>query len=168
MAIIDIILLVCFIPAIVQGLTKGFIKQVAGIVAIVAGAWAAYSFSNLLSEWMASAITVSNPKVLTVVSYIVIALIVILILAILGEAITKALQAISLGPANRLLGLIFSIMKTALLLGLIILLFEYLNGFLHLADKDTLQNTVLYDSLKRIACKLFPFIQDMVGGLGNV
>ena len=37
MTILDIVLLACFIPAIVQGLTKGFIQQVISIAAIIIG-----------------------------------------------------------------------------------------------------------------------------------
>ena len=53
MGILDIVLLICFVPAIVSGVTKGFIRQVVEIVAILAGAWVAFRCSSMLSVWLA-------------------------------------------------------------------------------------------------------------------
>jgi len=162
MAIIDIIILICFIPAIVQGLMKGFVKQIAGIVAIVGGAWAAYSFSAQVAVWISEALPTLDPKIVSFASYAVIAIIAILALALLGELLTKMMHAVALGPLNRFLGLLFSILKTALILGLLILLFEYLNNALHLVNQETLQNATLYNALKNVDLKLFPFFKDLV------
>ena len=38
MAILDIVILLCFIPAIVSGISKGFVKQVIDFVAILLAA----------------------------------------------------------------------------------------------------------------------------------
>ena len=61
MGTLDIILLICFIPAIVRGIQKGFVEQLVAIVSILLGAWLAFKFSTPLSTWAAGFITL-EPK----------------------------------------------------------------------------------------------------------
>ena len=123
MAILDIVILLCFIPAIVSGISKGFVKQVIDFVAILLAAWAAFRFSTMLSEWLGTYVTL-DPTVLKVICFVLIAIVVALILNLIGVLITKALQKLSLGFFNRLLGLVFGVLKVGLIIGLVILLFE--------------------------------------------
>ena len=48
MGTLDIILLICFIPALVRGIQKGFIEQVISLASIFIGAWMAYRFAEPL------------------------------------------------------------------------------------------------------------------------
>ena len=47
MSIIDIILLICFVPAIINGARKGFISQVISIVSLVLGIWLSARFASV-------------------------------------------------------------------------------------------------------------------------
>ena len=42
MAILDIILLLCFVPAIVGGISKGLVKEVVDLAAVLLAAWAGF------------------------------------------------------------------------------------------------------------------------------
>ena len=163
MAILDIILLLCFIPAIVSGISKGFVKQVADLVAILLAAWAAFHFSTPLAGWLGQRFTL-DPTVLKVISFVLIALVAALLLNLVSTLITKALSALSLGFLNRILGLIFAILKVALVLGLLILLFESLNSTLHLVPEDKLSNAVVYHALRDAANSIFPILKTFVTG----
>ena len=52
MATLDIILLVCFLPGIIRGLSKGFLEQALALVGIVLSVWAAFRFSGLVATWL--------------------------------------------------------------------------------------------------------------------
>ena len=110
MALLDIILLLCFIPAIVSGISKGFVKQVIDLVAILIAAWAAFHFSQPLGALLAQHVTL-DPSILNVISFVLIAIVAALLLNLIASLITKALKALSLGFVNRLLGLVFAILK---------------------------------------------------------
>ena len=86
------------------------------------------------------------------------------VLNLIGALITKALKALSLGFLNRLLGLVFAILKVALILGLVILLFETLNSSLHIVKPETTADTVVYNALKNAAEKVFPILKTFVTG----
>lgn len=161
MAILDIILLICFIPGIVTGLSKGFVKQVVEFVAILLGAWAAFHFSSTVTVWMAQYIK-ADEVVLHVISFIVIVIVIALILNLLAGLLTKVLNIIALGWLNRLLGLVFGILKVALILGLIIMAFEGLNQSMELVKPGSLDNAVVYNTLKDIAQQVFPYLKEFV------
>ena len=71
MNILDIILLVCFIPAIISGLRKGFIAQVVAIISIVLGVWLSVKFATLAGSWISQWIEAS-PQVINIISFAVI------------------------------------------------------------------------------------------------
>ena len=163
MAILDIILLLCFVPAIVSGISKGFVKQVVDLVAILIAAWAAFHFSKPLAAWLGTHITL-DPTVLNVISFVLIAIVAALLLNLIASLITKAMQALSLGFLNRLLGLVFAVLKVGLILGLLIMLFETLNSSLHLVKPEVTENAVVYTTLRDIANQIFPILKTFVTG----
>lgn len=166
MAILDIILLLCFIPAIVSGISKGFVKQVIDLAAILIAAWAAFHFSQPLGAWIGEHVTL-DATVLNVISFVLIAIVAALLLNLISSLLTKALKALSLGFFNRLLGLVFAILKVGLVLGLLILLFETLNSSLHLVKPEATENAVVYNALRNAANKIFPILKTFVTGSGE-
>ena len=166
MAILDIILLLCFVPAIVSGISKGFVKQGVDLVAILVAAWAAFHFSTVLGDWLSQYITLEK-TILNVISFVLIAIVSALLLNLVGSLITNAMKALSLGFLNRLFGLVFAVLKVGLVLGLLILLFESLNSSLHLVKPEATANAVVYNTLKDIADKIFPILKTFVTGGGD-
>lgn len=166
MGILDIVLLICFVPAIVSGVTKGFIRQVVEIVAILAGAWVAFRCSSMFSVWLAQYIQLDKIY-LHIICFVLIIIIVALLLNLLGRILTKTLDALSLGWFNYLLGLVFGILKVAIVLGLLILGFEALNANLHLVDPKELDNAVVYNTLKNAANAVFPYLKSFVTGING-
>ena len=163
MAILDIILLLCFVPAIVSGISKGFVKQVVDLAAILIAAWAAFHFSTVMGDWLSQYITLEK-SILNVISFILIIIVTAVVLNLVGALVTKALKAVSLGFVNRLLGLVFAILKVAVILGLVILLFETLNSTLHIVKPEATADAVVYNALKDAAEKIFPILKTFVTG----
>ena len=161
MPIMDIILLLCFIPAIISGLARGFVKQVADLVTLVLAAWAAYYFSNGVAAFLGKYVT-WNPSVLKVVSFILIVIVIALVLGVVASLITKALSALQLGFLNKLLGLVLAVIKCALILALLIQLFEGLNDTLHFMRDTYLEDAVVYNALRDFGDKIFPVLKTWI------
>lgn len=173
MGTIDIIILLCFIPAIVKGLTKGLVEQLVSLVSLLAGVWLAFRFSQPLAEMVATwniwdllategeAFAVDG-KIVGIVCFAVIVIVTIFVLALIGKVITKALSLASLGWINRLLGLGFALFKTALVVGLILYVFDPINTKWGLVGDEVLKNSVLYEPLKAFALKVFPFLKELI------
>ena len=166
MAIIDIVLLICFVPAIVYGIRKGFVKQVVELVSIIVGVWAAFYFSSSLSVWLSQYISIDK-IILHLVSFILIVVLVIMLMGLLGSLLTRLLKIVFLGWINGLLGLVIGVFKVALVLGLLIMLFESVNATAHIIDPSSLDNATIYHALKDLAGDIFPYIKSFVAGLGQ-
>lgn len=160
MSILDVILLICFIPALIQGLKKGFISQVISIVSLIAGVWMSFEFSTAVSAWLAQYVEASE-KLLKIASFAIIMIGVFIILGIVGKSLEGILKFVMLGWLNRLLGVVFAFIKTGLVIGIVIILFNSLNNSLNLVSEDTLAQSVLYPPLKDMAYTIFPYLKEI-------
>lgn len=163
MAIIDIVLLLCFVPAIVSGVSKGFVKQVVEIAALLIGVWVAFRYSSLLSIWLSQQVEMDK-LVLHVLCFIAILIVTAALLSIAGHFVTRVVNLVSLGWVNRVLGFFFGIIKVAIILGLLILAFEALNSTVHIIEDKSLDNAVVYNGLKGLGEEMFPFLKNLIAG----
>ena len=161
MNILDIILLICFIPAIIQGIRKGFIAQLISIVSIVIGIWASARFADIVSSWIGRYITASE-QVMKIVSFALILIVVFLILAAVGRMLEGVIKLVMLGWLNKLLGVVFALLKTALIVGLIIIAFTSINDSFKLVQESVLNESLLYPPVKKLAFEVFPYLRDML------
>ena len=161
MNVLDIILLLCFVPAIIGGLRRGFIAQVVAIISIILGIWLSFKFSAVLSGWLGQWIE-AGEQVLHVISFAVILILAILALAAVGKLIEATVKIILLGWLNRLLGLIFALLKYALIIGLLLMLFNSLNGQFHLVNQKVLDSSLLYGPLLNLANSVFPYLKALI------
>ena len=160
MNILDIILLVCLIPAIVQGLRKGFIAQVVAIISLILGGWLAYRFSSALTAWLGQWIEMSGAA-LDIISFILIFAIVVTLLFLLGKILETSIKIILLGWLNKLLGLVFALFKYVLVIGLLIILFDSINGRFHIVQESYLGSSVIYSGIRSITYSIFPYLKSL-------
>lgn len=161
MNILDIILLICIVPALVQGFRKGFISQVIAIISLIAGVWLSARFSTAVSAWIAQYIQGSE-QILNIVAFTLIFFVVIAALAAIGKILEGTIKLVMLGWLNRLLGVIFSFLKATLIIGLIIMAFCSLNNTFNLVSEDVLNQSVLFPPLKDAAYTVFPYLKDLL------
>ena len=156
----DIIILICFLPAIISGITKGFIEQVIALVSLILGAWLAFKFSTVVSDWLKPYFEVSE-TVLNVISFAVIMVAVVLVLFVLSKILTGVTKLVMLGWLDRLLGLVFALLKAGLIIGILIILFDTLNVKFEFVEEKVLDESVLYAPIRDIAYMIFPYLKEL-------
>lgn len=161
MGTLDIIILVCFAPALVRGLSKGFIEQAVALVSVILGTWLAYHFSSMVSEWLKPLLEVSETA-LNVISFAVIVVAVIVGLFIIGKMLTGLVKLVLLGWLDSLLGLVFALFQAGLLIGLVIIMFDTLNVQFELVDQSILDSSMLYTPIKDAAYIIFPYLKELL------
>lgn len=161
MNILDIIILICLVPSIIQGLRKGFISQAISIVSIVAGVWASANFANIVSDWLAQYLEAPE-QVLRIVSFAIIMIVVFIILGLIGKLLHGIIQLVMLGWVNRLLGAAFAFAKAILILGVLILIFNSINANFNLVDAKVMEESVLYPIIKNISDTVFPYLKSIL------
>lgn len=161
MSIVDIILLICFVPALISGIRKGFISQVISIVSLIGGVWLSYEFSEPVGAWLSQYIETTE-NVLKLISFIIIMIAVFAGLALVGKLLEGIINFVMLGWVNKLLGVVFALLKTGLIVGLVIMLFCSLNNSLHLVSDEVLAESVLFTPLKNAAYTVFPYLKSLI------
>ena len=161
MNILDAIILICLIPAIFQGLRKGFISQAISIISLIAGIWASARFADIVTAWASKYITASE-QILKIVAFALILICVFIILGLIGRLLESILNFALLGWLNKLAGLVFSLLKALLIIGLVIIAFSPLNNTLGLVKPEVLADSALYQPLKDTAEAVFPYIKNML------
>ena len=157
----DIIILICFLPAIISGIMKGFIEQAVALVSLILGAWLAFKFSTVVSGWLQPYFEVSE-TVLNVISFAVIMVAVVLVLFVLSKILTGVTKLVMLGWLDRLLGLVFALLKAGLLIGIAIILFDTLNVKFAFVEEKVLDESVLYAPIRDIAYVIFPYLKELL------
>ena len=161
MNILDIILLVCLIPAIISGLRKGFIAQVVAIISIVLGVWLSVKSATLVGSWISQWIEAS-PQLINIISFAIIFIAVAVLLFTIGKLIEATIKIIMLGWLNKLLGVLFSMLKCILIIGFLIIVFEAINDTFGLVPESYLSDSLLYTPFRDIADSVFPLFKELL------
>lgn len=160
MEIIDIIILVLVGVGIIQGLMKGFLKQLAAIVGLVAGLLIARALFGVVAQHVVDALGTSV-TIAQILSFILIWVIVPLICILIASVLTKALDAINLGWLNRLAGGMFGAIKMLLLAGLAIHVLEYIDPKSEIISETKKDTSMLYGTVKDFSDIFFPVLKDV-------
>lgn len=161
MTALDIILLACFAPAIWNGFKKGLISQLIGLASLILSIWVSYHFSTPVAAWLGSWLEVS-PVALKVVSYIAIFLIVGTAMHFVKSLLEGIIKFVMLDWVNKICGIVLAAIGTAIVLGVIIMLFNSLNVNYHLVEEERLATSQVYQFLKGFAYGLFPYMKEMM------
>lgn len=158
---IDIVILLCFIPALVQGVKKGFIDQAASLLAIVLGIWLSFRFAQSVSSAIAPYIHASE-QTLLVIAFAIILIAVVFGLHLVGRLIKGVLKLAMLGWVDKLLGAVFAFIKTTLIIGLVIIVFDSINSQAGIIHSDAIGQSVLYKPIKHTVQDTFPYLKKMI------
>lgn len=157
MTIIDIILGSLLLFGLIRGFMKGLFVEVASLVALVAGVYGAIHFSNFAAEFLDSRLD-WDEKYINIVAFAITFVIIVLIIALAGKALTKLADFAALGILNKLLGGVFGALKIGLILSVLLIVFDNMNNTIPFADEDDLEASILYEPVKSLAPMIFPSI----------
>lgn len=148
MQTIDIILAIfILIVGLAHGIRHGFIYQCVTITAIIGGVWLSYLFADSMGAWLAS-ISNATPSVTKVASFVIIFSVLLLVLYLLSEALLGVLK-ITIGEwIDKILGVVFAIIKTFCFVCIAVYIFNNLNNSEHFVNQNILENSTFY----RLSC----------------
>lgn len=158
---LDIILAICFVPALIRGISKGFVEQAMAFAGFFLSVWMAFRFSSLAADWLRPNLEVNDP-LLSVIAFVLILIVVSVGMVLLGKLLSKFIKVVMLGWLDKLLGVLFGCLFTALILGVLIVSFDALNTRFALVAAEKLESSVLYSSLRSISWFLFPYLKELI------
>lgn len=157
--ILDIILLLCFIPALVNGFRKGLIDQIISIGSLFLGVFLAYRWAVGLSIELAPYFETTDPALHKILSFFIILVVVFIVMKIIGALIDKLLKITTLGWLNSLLGLAFSILVATIVIGLLLMGLTWLNTKVNFISQEVLESSRVYEWLTDFTNKIFPYLK---------
>ena len=157
MSVLDIVLISFIGFGLVRGLMKGFFVEIASVVALIAGIYGAIHFSNYAATFIDENLE-WDEKTINIAAFAVTFLIIVLVIALAGKALTKLADFAALGIVNKLLGALFGALKVALILSVILNVFDSMNSAVPLTDEKSIDDSMLYSPVKSLVPKIFPII----------
>ncbi|NLO69723.1 MAG: CvpA family protein [Porphyromonadaceae bacterium] len=146
-----------FIPValgLIFGLFKGFVKEVVSllaiIIAIVVAEFLSGRFAPVLGNWFNL-----SDKMATTVSYALIFIFTVLVAFLLSNLTDKMIKNISLGWLNSILGGVFGALKIAIIVSVLMNVFDALDSKFQFADPAKKEASYGYYPVLKLAPKLW-------------
>jgi membrane protein required for colicin V production len=157
MSVLDIVILALLVFGLINGFKKGFFVEVASLVALVAGIYGAIHFSNYAADFFMDKVD-WNEKTVNITAFIITFIVIVLLISLAGKALTKLADFAALGILNKFLGGIFGVIKIAVILSVVLIMFDSMNKTLPFTDKEDLEDSMLYEPIKSFVPSIFPLI----------
>lgn len=123
--IFDVIVVLVLVFFTLRGFWNGFVGEVAGLVSLVGGFWAAHNFHPLLSEYLTF---ISEPAWRQLAAYVLIFVATLILVAVLARILQKVLSFSFVAWVDRLAGGILGLAKGLLLCSIVLLVLQKLMG----------------------------------------
>lgn len=146
-----------FIPValgLIFGLFKGFVKEVVSLLAIVVAIVVAEFLSGRFAPTLGSWFELSE-KMATTVSYALIFILTVLGAFLLSRMTDKLLKSISLGWLNSILGGVFGALKIAIIVSVLMNVFDALDSKFQFANPAQKEASYGYYPVLKLAPKLW-------------
>lgn len=157
MSFLDIVLAALILFGLVRGLMKGLFVEVASLVALVAGVYGAIHFSNYAANFLNNK-TEWDEKTVNIAAFAITFVIIVLVIALAGKALTKLADFAALGIVNKILGGLFGALKITVILSVVLIVFDSMNRAIPFTDEETIEDSVLYNPVKSLVPMIFPAI----------
>lgn len=132
-----------------SGFSKGLIKELASILGVIIGVFLAKNYYPYLDIKL-KPIFESEAGFISILSAILIFLLTIMVFKIIAKFLTKFLKIIALGLLNRIIGSVFGIFKTVLLLCILVFIFSNINNVTGLIKAEKLSQSFFYSKVEKI------------------
>jgi len=155
MSVLDIVLLVLLILGLARGFSRGFFVELASLVALIAGVYGAFHFSNFAASFLKDRVD-WNENSVNIMAFIITFVIIVLVISLAGKALTKIADFAMLGLLNKILGAVFGGLKVAFMFSVILIVLDKMNANVPFVNEQGQQESVLYTPIKSLVPTLFP------------
>ena len=161
MAFIDIVLGTLLVWGLIRGLRNGLIVECASFVSFYIGIYIAVKFSYVLGNTIGD----GSSKTIKVIAFILTFILVVVGIHLLAKVFSKLASTMFLGWVNKLGGAFFAVLRTALMLGVVLSLFQKVNINNALVSKETQQKAIFYNPILKTSEFMLPVLTNWFSDL---
>lgn len=154
---IDIVIIVILILSMVTGFINGFVKEVASFAALVLGVWGAIKFSRFTAEKLYDYFDMTGQYV-GIIAFLVTFGIIVVIIHFVGILANKFVDAVSLSFVNRLLGIVFGLFKSVIIMSVFFVVLNAIDVRGPFLPKERINESFFFNPISDIAPAIFPII----------
>lgn len=138
----------------VFGLFKGLIKEITSLAAIVLGIYGAKLLAPFVFGLLVGSFHFSE-KTAMPISYLLLFVGIAVGLLILAKSLEKVFDSMSLGGLNKLFGGVFGALKYALIVSVLLVVFDAVDSRFSIISSETKENSIAYKPLMKLAPTLW-------------
>ena len=161
MSILDIFIIIPIVLGLVFGLSKGLIKELFSLVAIVFGVLGARLFEPQVSQLLLSAFDMQVGAA-RAVAYLILFVAIAVTLLFVANLLDKLFSAIALGGLNKLLGAMLGVLKMALIVSVLLNVFDTINQKYEFVSEETKTKSFTYKPMLNFAPKMWSETKDFL------
>lgn len=139
-----------------MGVHKGFVVQITAVLALLLGIYVSFKFSYLMAKWITN-LGVGS-QVVSIVSFILTFIGVVIAARLLGSVIDRVVRVVLLGWLNRLLGVIFAIIKMGLIVSVLLVIINTIDQELNFMPRQQVQKSKFYKPISNFAPSVLTFL----------
>ena len=148
---LDIFIACTLIFGFTRGYLKGLVMELSSIIALLLGVYGSIKFSDFTFTFVSAKfpqiLESIDENYLKIASFAFTFLLIIVLISIIGKAVTKILKMVFLGFLNKILGGFFGVIKFTLILSICFVFFENINSTLFLFDDSFARSSFFYNQI---------------------
>jgi len=148
---LDIILAIPLVWAIYRGFTKGFVIEIASLIAMVLGVYGAIHFSYFISDLL----KIDSPYA-PLIYFAITFLIIVIVVFLFAKMLEKSINLLALGFLNKLAGAVFGMLKIAFILSVLLIFINKLDSKTSIIPEETREGSLLYAPISAFAPLVIP------------
>lgn len=160
---LDIAIGFFLIIALIKGYSNGFLKELASLIAIIAGAYGGVYFSGYAQRLIAQFSNFSEES-LVVLSFAATFIVIVIVVHALAGLLTKVADFAMLGLFNKLLGALFGMIKRALIISIVLMLLNAYTWHIPLINQENKESSLLYKPISAMGDFLLPVLIKEIEG----
>lgn len=156
----DLIIIIPLLWGAYKGYRKGFIIEIASLIALFLGVWGGVKFSNVTAQKLSSVFDISE-KLMPLISFAVTFILIVVVIFFLAKMLQKVIKMVALGTINRIAGGLFGILKFSLIISVILTIVNGVNQKVKFIEDDAKETSILYEPISLIAPTIIPGMNNL-------
>jgi len=156
---LDIILVIPLLWGLYKGVSKGIIKELASLMALIIGIYGAVHFADSIQPYIKSSLSIES-SFLPILSFAITFIGIVLVVRVIGFIVDKIIKLVALGFISRVLGGVFGVLKTAYIISALLLIVNTFDYYLNLIPLEQKNASVLYRPLSNMIPSIAPNVSD--------
>lgn len=161
MQFIDILIFGALIHGAFKGVWNGLFVALASFVSLLIGIYLASKFSSIIESILIRQVDWS-PKTIQVIAFAITFILVVIGINALAKVFTQIASFASLGWINKLAGGIFGLLKTALVVSVVLNLFDKININNAFLDAETKEKSICYEPMMEFSRMIYPSMEELI------